>query len=246
MQGKKQQLEPDMEQQTGSKLGEEYARLYIITLLIYLYAEYIMTNAGLDEAQAGIKIAGINNNLRNANDTTLIAESGEELKVLLKRVKEESEKSCLKLNILKTKIMESSPITSWQIEAGKVEVVTDFLFLGSKITAVSDCSHDIKRHLLLGRKAMTSLDCVLKSRDITLLTKVHIVKAMVFPIVRYRCESWSIKKAERRRIDGFELWCCRRLLRVPWTARTSNQLMLKEINPEYSLEGLMLKLKLLI
>ena len=162
-----------------------------------VWAKYIMVNARLDESQAGVKTARRNiNNSRCAEDTTLIAESGEELKVLLKRVKEESEKSCLKLNILKTKIMESSPITSWQIEAGKVEVVTDFLFLGSKITAVSDCSHDIKRHLLLGRKAMTSLDCVLKSRDITLLTKVCVLKGIVFPIVMYGCESWTIRKTE--------------------------------------------------
>ena len=160
------------------------------------------------------------------------------------KVKEDREKAGIKLNIQKTKIMESSPITSWQIEAGKVEVVTDFLFLGSKITAVSDCSHDIKRHLLLGRKAMTSLDCVLKSRDITLLTKVHIIKTMVFPVVMYKCKSWTIKKAEHQRIDSFEFWCWRRPLGIPWTARRSNQSILREINTEYSLEGLMLKLKL--
>ena len=140
--------------------------------------------------------------------------------------------------------MESGPITSWQIDGETLETVTDFIFLGSKITEDGDCSHEIKRCLLPGRKAMTNLDSILKSRDITLLTKVHLVKAMVFPVVMYGCESWTVKKAERRRIDAFELWCWRRLLRVPWTARRSNQSILKEINPEYSLEGLMLKLKL--
>ena len=203
-----------------------------------------MRNAGLEEAQAGIKIAKRNiNNFRYADDTTLMAES-EELKSLLMKVKEESEKLGLKLNIQKTKIMASSSITSWQIHGETVETVADFTFLGSKITPDGDCSHEIKRHLLLGRKAMTNLDSILKSRDITLPTKVHLVKAMVFPVVMYGYESWTIKKAECRRIDAFELWCWRRLLRVPWTARRSNQSILKEINPEYSLEGLMLKLKL--
>ena len=150
----------------------------------------------------------------------------------------------LKLNIRKTKTMPSGPITSWQIEGDKVEVVAYFLFLDSKITADSDCSHEIRRCSLLGGKAMTNLDSVLKSRDITLLTKVHIVKAMVFPVVIYGCESWTVKEAERQRIDAFEVWCWRRLLRVPWTARRSNYSILKEISPEYSLEGLMLKLKL--
>ena len=140
--------------------------------------------------------------------------------------------------------MASGPMTSWQIDGKTMETVTDFIFLGSKITADGDCSHEIKRHLLLGRKAMTNLDNVLKNRDIPFLTKVHVVKAMVPPGVRYGCESWTIKKAECQRIDDFELWCCRRLLRVPWTARRSNQSILKEINPEYSLEGLILKLKL--
>ena len=167
-------------------------------------------------------------------------DSKEELKSLLMRVKEESRKAGLKLNIKQTKIMASGPITSWQIEGKKVE---DFIFLGSKITADGDCSHEIKRHLPLGRKAMTNLDRVLKSRDITLLTKVRLVKAMVFPVVMYRCEIWTIKKAECRRIDAFKLWCCQRLLRVPWTSRRSKQSILKEISPEYSLEGLMLKLK---
>ena len=157
------------------------------------------------------------------------------------KVKEESENVGLKLNIQKTKIMASGPIISWQID---VETVADFIFLGSKITADGDCSHEIKRHLLLGRKVMTNLDSLLKSRDITLSTKVHLVKAMVFPVVMYGCESWMIKKAEHRRIDGFELWCWRRLLRVPWTARRSNQSILKEISPGCSSEGMMLKLKL--
>ena len=197
---------------------------------------------GLDEAQAGIKIARRNiSNLRYADDTTLMAENEEELKSLLMRVKEESEKVGLKLNIQKTKIMASGPITSWQIEG---EAVRGFIFSGSKITADGDCSHEIKRRLLLGRKVITDLNSILKSRDITLLIKVHIVKAMVFPVVVYGCDSWIIKKAEHRRIDAFELWCWRRPLRVPWTARRSNQSILKEISPEYSLEGLMLKLKL--
>ena len=171
-----------------------------------------------------------------------MAESKEELKSLLMQVKEESEKVGLKLNIQKTNIMTSCPITSWQIDG---ETVADFILGGdSKITADGDCSHEIKRHLLLGRKAMTNLDSILKSRDITLPTKVCLVKATVFPVVMYGCESWTIKKAKHRRIDAFELWCWRQLLRVPWTARRSNQSILKEISPEYSLEGLMLKLKL--
>ena len=185
--------------------------------LFNFYAEYIMRRTGLDEARAGIKIAGRNiNNLRYADDTTLMAESEEELESLLMKVKEESEKVGLKLNIQKTKIMASCPITSWQIDG---ETVSDFIFLPSKITADGDCSHEIKRHLLLGRKAMTNLDSILKSRDITLPTKVHLVKAMVFPVVMCGCESWTIKKAEHQRIDTFELWCWRRLLRAPWTAR---------------------------
>ena len=173
-----------------------------------------------------------------------MAESYKELKNLLMKVKEESEKVGLKLNIQKTKIMASSPITSWQTDGETKETVGDFTFGGFKITADGDCSHKIKRHLLLGRKAMTNLDSILKSRDITLPTKVSLVKAMVFPVVIYGCESWTIKKAEHLRIDAFELWCRRKLLRVPWTARRSNQSILKEIIPEYSLEGLMLNLKL--
>ena len=159
-------------------------------------------------------------------------------------MKEESEKVGLKLNLQKTKIMASSPITSWEIGGETVETVSDFIFLGSIITADGDCSQEIKKHLLLGRKAMTNLDSILKSRDITLPTKVCLVKAIVSPVVMYGCESWTIKKTERQRIDAFELWCWRRLLRVLWTERRSNQSILKEISPEYSLEGLMLKLKL--
>ena len=204
-----------------------------------------MRNAGLEEAQAGNKIARRNiNNLRYADDSILLAESEEELKNLLMKVKEESEKVGLKLNIQKSKIMAFGPITSWQIDGETVETVSGFIFLGSKITADDDCSHEIKKFLLLGRKVMTNLDSIFKSRDITLPTKVRLVKAMVFPVVMYGCKSWTVKKAERRRINAFELWCWRRLLRVPWTARRSNQSILKEISPGYSLEGLMLKLKL--
>ena len=207
-----------------------------------------MRNAGLDEAQAGIKIARRNiNNLRYADDTTLMAESEEALKSLLMKVKEESEKVGLKLNIHKMKIMASGPITSWEIDWETVETVTDFIFLGSKITADGDCSQEIKRCLLLGKKVMINLDSIFKSRDMTLrgcLVNVCLVKAMVIPVVMYGCESWTVKKAECRRIDAFELWCWRRLLRVPWTARRSNQSILKKISPGCSLEGMMLKLKL--
>ena len=204
-----------------------------------------MRNAGLEEAKAGIKNAGRNiNNLRYADDTALMAESEEKLKSLLMKVKVESEKIGLKLNIQKTKIMASGPITSWQIDGEIVETVADFILGSSKITANGDCSHEIKRHLVLGRKAMTYLDSILKSRDITLPTKVHLVKAMAFLVVMYGCESWTVKKAECQRIDAFELWCWRRLFRVPWTARRSNQSILKDISPECSLEELMLKLKL--
>ena len=204
-----------------------------------------MRNAGLEEAQAGIKIAGRNiNNLRYADDTTLMAESEEDLKSLLMKVKEESEKVGLKLNIQKTKIMASGSINSWEIDRETVETVSDFIYLGSKITADGDCSHEIKRHLFLGRKVMNNLDSILKSRDITLPTQVCLVTAMVFPVVMYGCESWTVKKAECQRTDAFELQYWRRLLRVPWTARRSNQSILKEISPGCSLEGLMLKLKL--
>ena len=194
-----------------------------------------MRSAGLKGAQAGITIAGRNiNNLRYADDTTLMAESEEDLKSLLMKVKEEREKVVLKLNIQKTKIMASDPITSWQIDG---ETVADFIFLGSKITADSDCSHGIKRCLLLGRKVMANLDRIIKSRDIALPTKVHLVKAMVFLVVMYGCDSWMVKKAEHQRIDAVELWCWRRLLRVPWTSRRSNQSILKEISPGCSLVG---------
>ena len=181
---------------------------------------------------------------RYADDTNLMAESEEELKSLLMKVKKESEKVGLKLNIQKTKIMASGPITSWEIDEETVETVSDFILGGSKITADGDCSHKIKRRLLLGRKVMTNLDSIFKSRDVTLPTMVHLVKAMVFPMVMYGCESWTIKKADHRRIDAFKLWCLRRLLRVPRTARRSNQSILKEISSACSLEGLMLKLKL--
>ena len=182
-----------------------------------------MRNAGPDEAQAGIKIARRNiNNLRYADNTTFMAESKEELKSLLMKVKEESEKVGLKLNIKKTKIIASGPITSQQIDGETMETVTDFIFGSSKIIEDGECNHEIKRHLLLGRKAMTNLDSILKSRDITLPTKVCLVKGMVFPVVMYGCKSRTIKKAECQRIDAFELWCWRRLLRVPWTARRSN------------------------
>ena len=173
-----------------------------------------------------------------------MAESEEELKSLLIKVKEESEKVALKLNIQKTKIMASGPITSWQIDGETVETVSDFILGGSKITADGDCSHEIKRRLLLGQKVMINLESIFKSRDINLPTNVHLVKAMVFPVVVYLWESWNIKKGEHQSIDAFKLWCWRRLLRVLWTARRSNQSILKEITPEYSLEGLMLKLKL--
>ena len=191
-----------------------------------------MRNTGLDEAQAGIKIAGRNiNNLRYADDTTLMVECEKELKSLLIKVKEDSEKVGLKLSIQKTKIMASGPITSWQIDGQTVETVANFIFGGSKITADGDCTHEIKRHLLLVRKVITNLNSILKSRNITLPTKVHLGKAMVFPVVMYGCESWTIKKAVCQIIDTFELWCWRRLLRVPWTARRSNQSILKEISP---------------
>ena len=196
-----------------------------------------MRSTGLEEAQAGFKIARRNiNNLRYTEHTTLMAESEEELKILLMKVKEESEKVGLKLNIQKTKVMASSHITSWQIDGETVERVADLILGGSKITADCDCSHEIKRCLLFGRKVMTNLNSIIKSRNITLPTNVCLVKAMDFPVVMYGCESWTIKKTEHRRIDAFELWCWRRLLRVPWTARRSNQSILKEISSEYSLE----------
>ena len=199
MQVKKQQLEPDMKQLTGSKLGKEYIKAVFILspYLFNLYADYIMWNAELDEAQAGIKIARRNiNNLRYEDDTTLMTESEDELKSLLMKVKEESENAGLKLNIQKMKIIAFSPITSWQIAGETMETVTDFIFLGSKITADGDCSHEIKRCLLLRRKTMTNLDIILKSRNITLPTKICLAKAMVFSVVMYGCESWTIKKPD--------------------------------------------------
>ena len=173
-----------------------------------------------------------------------MVENEEKLKILLMKVKEESEKVGLKLNIQKTKIMASGSITSWQIDGETVETVTDFILGDSKITADGDCSHEIKRCLVLGKKVMTNLDSIFKSRDITLPTKVCLVEAMAFPVVMYGCESWTVKKAEHRRTDAFELWCWRRLLRVPWTTRRSNQSILEEISPGCSLEGMKIKLKL--
>src|SRR5574337_1004844 len=204
------------------QIGKEVRQGCILSPCLFnLNAEYIMRNAGLEEAQAGIKIAGRNiNNLRYADDTTLMTESEEKLKSFLMKVKVESEKVGLTLNIQKMKIMASGPITSWEVDGEIVETVSDFIFGGSKITADGDCSHEIKRRLLIGRKVITNLDSIFRSRDITLPTKVRLVKTMVFPVVMYGCESWTVKKAERRRIDAFELWCWRRLLRVPWTARS--------------------------
>ena len=198
------------------QIGKGVCKGYILSPSLFnLHAEYIMWNAGLDEAQAGIKIARRNiNNLRYADDTTLMAESKEDLKSILMKVKEESEKVGLKLNIQKTKIMASGPINSWHIDGETVETVRDFILRGSKITSHGDCSHEIKRCLLLGRTVMTNLDSIFKSRDITLPTKVHLVKPIVFSVVIYGCESWTIKKAEHQRLDAFELWCWRRLLRV--------------------------------
>ena len=223
------------------QIGKAVHQGYILSPCLFnSYTEYIMRNAGLDEAQAEIKIAERNiSNLRYADDTTLMAES-EELKSLWMKVKEESEKVGLKFNIQKTKIMASGPITSWQIDGKTMETVTDFIFLGSKITADGDFSHEMKRGLLLGRKTMTNLDSILKSRNIILPSKVCLVKAAVFLVVMYGCESWTINKIEHQRTDAFELWCWRRLLRVPWTARRSIQSVIKEISPEYSLKALML------
>ena len=206
-------------------------RLYVVTLLINLYAEYIMRNARLDEAQAGIKVARRNiNNLRYADDTTLMAES-EELKSLWMKVKEESEKVGLKLNIQKTKIMASGPISSWQIDGETLETVADFIFGGSKITADGDSSDEIKRHLVLGRKVLTQLDSIFKRRDITLPTKVCLVKVMVFPVVMYECESCTVRKAECQRIDAFELWCWKRLLESPLDCKKSKPVNPKEYQP---------------
>ena len=224
MQVRKQQLELDMDQQPLFQIGKGVHQGCILSPCLFnLHAEYIMRNTGLEETQAGIKIVGRNiNNLRYADDTTLMAESEKELKSLLMKVKEESEKVGLKLNIQKTMIMVSGPITSRQIDGETVETVTDFILGGSKVTADGEFSHEVKRHLLLGRKVKTNLDSILKSRDITLPMKVCLVKAMVFPVVMYACESWTIKKGESQRIDVFELWCWRSLCRVSWAARRSN------------------------
>ena len=220
MQVKNQQLEPGTEQWTGSKLGKEYVEaVYLSPCFFNFYVECIMRNAGLDEAKVGIKIAGRDtNNLRYADSKTLLAESEEKLESLLMNLKEDSEKPGLKLNFQKMKIMASGCIISWQVDGETMEAVTDFIFLGFKITVDGDCRHEIKRLLLLGRKAMTNLDSVLKSRDITLPTKLHIVKAMIFPIVIYGCESWTTKKVTCQGADVFELWCWIRSLRVPWPA----------------------------
>ena len=224
-----------MEQWTGSRLGKERVKA------VYCHTAYLPGY----EAQAGIKIAvGNINNLRYVDDTTLMVESEEELKSLLMKVKEESAKAGLKLNIQKTKIKASSSIISWQIDGENVCSVR-FHFLGSKINADSDCSHKIKRRLFLGRIAVSNLDSVLKRRDITLQTKIHIVKAMAFQVVIYGCESWIMEKAEHQRIDAFKLWCWRRLLRVSWTVRRSNHSIPKEISPKYSLKGLILKIQYL-
>ena len=204
-----------------------------------------MRNAGLGEAHAGIKISRRNiNNISYTDYATLITESEEELKNLLIKMKEESEKVGIQLDIHKTKIMASGPIISWQIDGETVEAISGFIFLGSKITADGDSNHENKTRFLLGRKVITNLDSMLKNRHITLPTKVCLVKAMFFPVIMYECESWTIKKAEHGRVDGFELWCWRRHLIVPWTARRSNQSILKEISPEYALEVLMLQLKI--
>ena len=207
------------------QIGKGVRQGFILSPCLFnLYAEYIMCNARLDEAQGGIKMARRNiNNLRYADDTTLMAESEEELKSLLKKLKEESEKVGLKLNLHKTKIMASSPITSWQIDGETMETVIDFILGGSRITTGGDCSHEIKRCLLLGRKVMTHLDSILKNRDIPLPTKIHLVKAMVFPVVMYGCESWIFRKAERQRIDAFELWSWRRLDRKSTRLNSSHR-----------------------
>ena len=245
MQVKKQQLELDMERQTGSKLGKEYVKSVYCHPAYLTYMQSILCEI-LDRMKHKLESRFLGEILIASNmqmTPPLWQKAMRNYRVLMK-VKEENESANLKLSIQKTKIMAFGPITSWQIDGKTMETATDFIFLGSKIPADGDCSREIKRHLLLGRKAMTNLHVILKSRDITLLTKVHLVKAMVFPVVMYRCESWIRKKADCQRIDAFELWCWRRLLRVPWAARRSNQSILKEISPECSLEGLMLKLEL--
>ena len=227
------------------KIGKGVHQGYILSPWFFnLYVEYIRWNAWLDNLQAGIKIARRNiNSHRYGDDITLMVESKEKLKSLLRQVKEENEKAGVKRNIQKTDIMTSGPITSWQIDGEKVETMIHFIFLGSKVTADGNCIHKLKRLLILGRKDMTNLDSVLKDRNITLQTKAPIVRAMVYLVIMYECERWTIKKAEHWRIDAFELWFWIRILRVSWTARWLKQSILKDINPEHSLEGLMLKLK---
>ena len=228
-----------MNHYVGSKLGKQYVNV------VYCHPVYLTymqsTSREMPDLMKHKLESRLPGEISITSDMQMTPHLWQKVSLLMK-VKEESEKAGLKLNIQKTKTTASSPITSWKTYEETMETVTDFIFLGSKITADGDCSHEIKRHLLLGRKAMTNLDSILKSRDIILPTKVRLVKAMVFPVVMYGCESWTTKKAEHRRTDAFELWCWRRLLRVPWTARRSNQLILKEISPEYSLEGLNLKL----
>ena len=243
MQVKKQQLEPDVEQQTGSKLGKEYIKA------VYCHPAYLTYMQSTScECLAGWSTSW-NQDWREKYQSPQICRWHHPYGRKWGGTKEsldegEKKKAGLKLNIQKTKIMTSGLITSWQTDMEAMETVTNFIFLGYKITANSDCSHEIKRRLILGRKAMTNLDSILKSRDITLLTKVHRVQDTIFPVVMYACESWTTKKAEHWRTDAFKLWYCRRLLRVLWTARRSNQSILKEINPEYSLERLVPKLKL--
>ena len=233
-----------MEQQTGSILGKEYIKA------VYGHPACYICRVDHVKCQARWSPSW-NQDCREKYQQPLICwwhhpygRKWRETKNLLMKVKEQSKKAGLKLNIQKSMIMASSPITPWQIDGETMETVTDFIFLGCKILADGDCTHEIKRCFFLGRKTMTNLDNILKSRDIILLTRVHIVKAVVFPVVMYGCESWTVKKAEHWRTDAFKLWCWRRLLRVPWTARKSKQSILKAINLEYSLEGLMLKLKL--
>lgn len=204
-----------------------------------------MRKAGVDEATGGIKIGGRNiNNLRYADDTTILAETVDDLQCLLRKIKEESEAAGLKLNMKKTCVMTNGPIQVFHVDNDQVEIVKEFVYLGSSINIDVNCSNEIKRRLLMGRKAMVSLDKLIKSKDISLSTKIRVVQTMVFPITRYGCESWTIKQADRRKIDAFELWCWRRLLRVPWTERRTNKSLLQEIKPEHSLEASMVKLKL--
>ena len=236
---------PILEPVCCSKMGKKYIKA------VYCHPAYLTYMQSTPRKMPGCMKHKLESRLPGeisvTSDTQMthpMAESEKELKSLLVNVTEKSEKAGLKLNIQKMKIMASGPITSWQINGETMETVTDFIFLGSKITRDADCNHAIKRHLLLGRKAMAKTDSILKSRDITLLTKVHLVKSVVFPVVMYGREIWTLNNAEGQRIDAFELWCWRRLLRVPWTARRSNQSILKEMNLKYSLEGLMLNLKL--